>query len=123
MNRPVDPTQPLLPLPRAWASFSGLSLSKSTIELRIGRDLILFYRSLPIAIIHPSINPDRTDGGMLFYPDQANPSAVTRERDKFASRHGATALIRTSASNFDYILAQTLICTALPWTKPGEVKP
>lgn len=118
MTTPTEGTKPALPTPRAWASFAGFSSTKHVVELRIGRDWVLFYGSAPIGIIHPGL-----DGatGILFFPDRAWEAHATRAMRAFAAKHNASAEVRTSASNFDYILAQTLICTALPWTRAEEL--
>ena len=102
-------TEPEIPQPRAFdevaLSDTGATRMASGI-LRVGNTRILFVRGKPVAV--------QVFSGDVMVPDIYGSSGLMRSINAFS---GTAALVRVTAPEFDYALANALMSQIRPLTR------
>lgn len=90
---------------RAFLRFTVKSKGKRTELIFNEEDAILFWSSIPLAIL---------SGGYVYYLDDKLPAAATKALHEWT---GNSPLVRSSSSDFDFIFGSLLTKVGLPLTR------
>lgn len=99
-----------MPTPRSVATLGVITQGRTLATVLVGNESLVFHNGVLIALCTRQT---------VYYPDSGLEPATIRVVNKLAA-DPYRMLQRTQAANFDFIVAQQLISTAMPWTNLPE---